>query len=68
MEAYFNIHQVAKYLKLTEQAVHQLIKANKMPFVMTPSKVVIFKKSDIDQWLDERKKKAQDILKNSEIL
>lgn len=68
MEAYFNIHQVAKYLKLTEAAVNRLVRENKIPSVMTPSKVVIFKKTDIDQWLEERKTKAQDILKSAETL
>lgn len=68
MEAYFNVHQLAKYLKLTEQAINRLVAANKIPSVTTPAGVVIFKKSDIDQWIEEHRKKAQEILENNEII
>lgn len=68
MEKYFNIQQLAKYLKMTENAVHGLVKGNRVPSINTPSGVVIFKKNDIDQWLEEKRAKVKTILTSDEII
>lgn len=68
MEAYFNLQQLAKYMRITESAAAQLLKSGKIPSVKTRTNTDIFKKSDIDKWLGERKSKVQELLENDETL
>lgn len=68
MEAYFNLQQLAKYLRITESAVEHLLKNSKIPAVETPSNVHIFKKSDIDAWVKGRRGKIQELLEKDETL
>ncbi|MFZ5996547.1 MAG: helix-turn-helix domain-containing protein [Nitrospirota bacterium] len=68
MEKYFNIQQLAKHLKMTESAVQDLVKGNKIPLINTPSGIVIFKKNDIDHWLEEKRAKVKTILTGDEII
>lgn len=68
MESYFNIQQLAKYLRITEKAANNLLKSGKMPSVKTSAGVFIFKKSDIDRWLGERIGKVKALLENEETL
>ncbi|MBZ0158320.1 MAG: helix-turn-helix domain-containing protein [Alphaproteobacteria bacterium] len=68
MEKYFNISQLAKYLKVTEPAVQHLLREGKVPAIKTPSNVYIFKKNDIDEWLREKKRKVHDLIEKQEVL
>ncbi len=68
MESFFNIKQLAKYLHLTEGALERLVKSGRIPVVETPSNVPIFKKSDIDVWVSERKSTVREILDKDETL
>lgn len=68
MEAYFNLQQLAKYLHMTETAADKLLKSGKIPSIKTRTNTYIFKKSDIDNWLGERKSKVQTLLESDETL
>jgi len=68
MEAYFSTQQLAKYLKMTENALNRLVKTGGIPAIKTQKNTVIFKKSDIDQWVEDKKKKVRDLLENEEVL
>ncbi len=68
MEAYFNLQQLAKYLRITESAVEHLLKNSKIPAVKTPANMYIFKKSDIDAWVKGRRGKIQELLEKDETL
>lgn len=65
-ESYFTKEQLAKYLKMTEKAVDHLVKSGQIPSIQTPKGIVIFKKSDIDNWLSEKKKKLQKMFESEE--
>lgn len=66
MEAYFSTQQLAKYLKMTESALDRLAQSGGIPAVKTQKNTLIFKKSEIDQWLEDKKKKVKDLLENEE--
>jgi excisionase family DNA binding protein len=46
------IRDLATYLKASEATVRRLVKAGDVPHVRLSSRVVRFRKSDIDRWLD----------------
>lgn len=68
MESYFNIQQLARYLRVTESAVEHLLKSGKIPSVKTPANVYIFRKSEIDEWKKGRRNKTEELLKKDETL
>lgn len=68
MEKYFNISQLAKYLKVTEPAVQHLLREGKIPAIKTMSNVCIFKKNDIDEWLKEKMRTVQVLIEKQEVL
>lgn len=68
MEKYFNIQQVAKYLRITEKAVQRLLSSGKIPAIKTPSNVYIFRKGDVDEWLKSKREKVKGMLETIEAL
>jgi len=68
MESYFSMQQLAKYLKMKETALDQLVKDGTVPFIKTKNNTVIFKKSDIDKWMEDKKKKVKEMIEGQEVL
>ncbi|MBF0330050.1 MAG: helix-turn-helix domain-containing protein [Nitrospirae bacterium] len=68
MESYFTKEQLAKYLKMNAAAVDRLVEKGQLAGIMTPKKIVIFKKSEVDAWLAEKKKKINTMMESEEIL
>jgi len=68
MEKYFNIQQVAKYLRITDQAVQRLLAGGKIPAIKTPTNVYIFRKGDVDLWLKSKRDKVKGMLETLDAL
>jgi excisionase family DNA binding protein len=62
------MQQLAKYLKMKETALDQLVKDGTVPFIKTKNNTVIFKKSDIDKWMEDKKKKVKEMIEGQEVL
>lgn len=52
MDEIMTIEEVAKYLKVTKKTIYYLIYQKSLPTVKLGSRLLRFRKSDIDRWLD----------------
>ncbi|TAN45620.1 MAG: DNA-binding protein [Nitrospirae bacterium] len=68
MESYYTKEQLAKYLKMNGAALDRIVEKGQLAGIMTPKKIMIFKKSEVDAWLAAKKKKINSMMENEEIL
>lgn len=54
MDEIMTIDEVAKYLKVTKKTIYYLIYQKSLPTVKLGSRLLRFRKSDIDKWLDAK--------------
>ena len=53
MEKIYTVPEVARYLKLSQSKVYNLVQRNEIPHIKIGRNVRI-KESDLDRWLDEQ--------------
>ena len=49
---YWNVHQAAQYLAMSEGFVRKFIRLRKIPFTKVGSKAVRLSKAELDAWLE----------------
>lgn len=54
MDEIMTIDEVAKYLKVTKKTIYYLIYQKSLPTVKLGSRLLRFRKSDIDNWLESK--------------
>ena len=55
METFYNVKEMMKYLQMSEPSLRRLVGQRKIPFYKISGKI-LFRKSDIEEWLEKKKK------------
>lgn len=48
---WWDIHQTAKYLKVSQSFVRKLVRTRRIPFARAGGKILRFQKVELDRWL-----------------
>ncbi|HKC68144.1 MAG TPA: helix-turn-helix domain-containing protein [Bacteroidia bacterium] len=59
---FLNLKEAAKYLNLANQTIYGLTSKNEIPFLKRGKKLY-FKKSELEKWINEGKRKSIDEIK-----
>lgn len=51
MEEYFNVKEVAEYLRCAEVTIRKWVREGKIPYCRLGAKKLFFRKSSIDEWI-----------------
>lgn len=54
MDEIMTIDEVARYLKVTKKTIYYLIYQKSLPTVKLGSRLLRFRKSDIDKWIESK--------------
>jgi len=54
MDEIMTIDELAKYLKVTKKTIYYLIYQKSLPTVKLGSRLLRFRKSDIDKWIESK--------------
>lgn len=54
-DSLLTVTELAEYLKLSVSAIHRLTHKRKLPFYQPGGKVILFRKGQIDTWLEDHK-------------
>lgn len=54
MDEIMTIDELAKYLKVTKKTIYYLIYQKSLPTVKFGSRLLRFRKSDIDKWIESK--------------